>query len=113
MPITTTETRTVILAVANTRTGTADLIGTSAAAGVFAITGANSSAFSILLPTSVSITGPGTAMNITSWVHDAGASPTTDGTGLATLKVGATLTLSANQTAGSYTGNYDVVINYN
>ena len=107
-------TRTVILAVDNSRTGTADLIGSDGAAGVFAVTGANSTPFSILLPTDVTIIKTGGAdMHITSWVHDNGNNPTTSGAGAATIKVGATLTLNIGQAAGIYTGNYDVTINYN
>jgi Domain of unknown function (DUF4402) len=83
------------------------------AAGVFNVTGAGTLSYSITLPADGTVTlgGAGTAMAVNGFNHDAGGAPALTG-GTASFNVGATLTINANQTAGAYTGNYDVTVNY-
>jgi hypothetical protein len=93
--------------------------GTVTAAS-FGITGANGYAFGFTLPTSVLLTIAGggstmTANNFTSNLAGAGSgSSTLSNTGVATLIVGATLNVTAAQTAGTYISPaFDVTVNYN
>ena len=51
-------------------------------------------------------------MSIAGFNHDLGATPVLDGTGNATLNVGAVLTVGAAQAAGAYTGTFDVTVVY-
>ncbi len=83
----------------------------SPAAGTFTASGDASTAVTISF-TSGSLTGPGTAMTLDSLVHDAGGTPTTDGSGDLTFNVGADLSVNATQATGSYTGTYTVTVNY-
>ena len=83
----------------------------SPAAGTFTASGDASTAVTISF-TNGSLTGPGTAMTLNNFTHDAGGSPTTNGTGDLTFNVGADLVVGANQTAGAYSGTYTVTVNY-
>lgn len=105
---------TVVVSNASVRTTTGGVgaLGGTPAAAVFNVTGQGTNAFSITLPTTVSLTGPGTAMNVTTFNHNAGASPAL-AAGAKTVNVGATLGVGANQTAGTYSGTYTVSVNYN
>ncbi len=51
-------------------------------------------------------------MNITGFNHNLGETSCTDGTGNATLNVGAVLNVGAKQAAGVYTGTFDVTVVY-
>ena len=111
---------TVVLAPAGTRTSTGGVTlpataGTVAAAE-FNVTGANDYTFSITLPsTSHEIKSGSNTMSVTDFT----STPTTTGalsaTGSATVKVGATLNVSAGQAAGTYTSvtPFEVTVNYN
>lgn len=105
---------TVVLSTAGARsvTGGVATLGTGGVAAVFAVTGQGNNAFSISLPTSVNLSGPGTDMTVSSFNHNAGASPALSG-GSKTVNVGATLGVGANQVAGAYSGTYTVTVNYN
>ncbi len=109
---------TVILATDGSRTtsgGTTVLAGGPGAAASFNVTGEGTNTYSITLPGSVSLTGPGPAMTANTFV----SLPATTGTltaGAQTLLVGATLAVddSATQTAGVYTSAaFTVTVNYN
>ncbi len=111
-------TGTVILATDGSRTtsgGTIILAGGPGAAASFNVTGEGSNTYSITLPASTSLTGPGPAMTANTFV----SLPATTGTltaGAQTLLVGATLAVddSATQTAGVYTSAaFTVTVNYN
>lgn len=108
---------TVILAADDSRTTTGGAtlftVGAPAKAGVFGITGTPNATFAITLPSTVSITGLGTPMNITNWVSDLGATNTIQNDGTKPLVVSATLNVGASQAAGTYTGSYAVTVNYN
>jgi len=81
------------------------------AAGAFTASGDATTAVTISF-TAGSLTGPGTAMTLNNFTHDAGGSPTTDGTGDLTFNVGADLVTNAVQTSGAYSGTYTVTVNY-
>lgn len=91
--------------------------GTVSAAS-FDVTGFASSTFSITLPGSITLSrsGGGT-MTVSSFVSDplVASGGLLDASGNATVKVGGTLTVAANQTAGTYTNSSDltVTVNYN
>jgi hypothetical protein len=83
----------------------------SPAAGTFTASGDASTAVTISF-TAGSLTGPGTAMTLNNFTHDAGGSPATDGTGDLTFNVGADLAVNASQASGAYSGTYTVTVNY-
>jgi hypothetical protein len=105
---------TVVISTAGARsvTGGVGELGGSPAAASFSVTGEGNNAFSISLPSSASLTGPGTAMTVNAIAHNAGGTPSLSG-GSRTFSVGATLNVGASQTAGAYTGTYSVTVSYN
>ena len=111
---------TVVLAPAGTRTSTGGVTlpataGTVAAAE-FNVTGANNYTFSITLPsTSHEIKSGSNTMSVTGFTSTPTPTGTLSATGSATVKVGATLNVSAGQAAGTYTSvtPFEVKVNYN
>ena len=111
---------TVVLAPAGTRTSTGGVTlpataGTVAAAE-FNVTGANNYTFSITLPsTSHEIKSGSNTMSVTGFTSTPTPNGTLSATGSATVKVGATLNVSAGQAAGTYTSvtPFEVTVNYN
>ena len=105
------------LAPVRTITGGVTLMpGGSITAAAFTVTGLADATYSITLPASASLTGPGAPMTADVFV----SSPTVAAGGLLTggtqtLYVGATLNVAAAQTAGSYTtpAVFTVTVNYN
>ena len=89
------------------------------AAGVaasFTVAGEANRAFVITLPAdgTVSLISGANSMAANIFVHSAGATPTLSGAGAAAFTVGATLSVAANQAAGSYTSaNFPVTVSYN
>ncbi len=83
----------------------------SPAAGTFTASGDASTAVTISF-TAGSLTGPGTAMTLNNFTHDAGVTPTTDGVGDLTFNVGGDLVVNAAQASGAYSGTYTVTVNY-
>ena len=83
---------------------------------VFDVTGEGTSGFSISIPSSpITLTGSVSgSMTVSDFLADLGASSTLVG-GTKTLKVKATLNVSAGQVAGTYTNASDlfVTVNYN
>jgi len=116
-------TKTVILATSGTRTGTATTatIGTAASAARFDVTGTANATYSITVPSdgTVTLTGPGTDMPVSSFVSALSAGGANVGTGTLSsggaqsVYVGATLTIGIAQTSGVYSGTYDVTVAYN
>ncbi len=103
---------TVTMTVGGTRTGDAnvELLSTdTGAVGEFAVTGEGTSTFSTTLDSTVLLTGTGTDMSST-LVDNA---PTALTAGAATINVGGVLSVGANQTAGSYTGTFNMTVAYN
>ena len=111
---------TVVLAPAGTRTSTGGVtlpatVGTVAAAE-FTVSGANDYTFSITLPsTSHEIKSGSNTMSVTGFTSTPTPTGTLSATGSATVKVGATLNVSAGQAAGTYTSvtPFEVTVNYN
>ena len=111
---------TVVLAPAGTRTSTGGVTlpataGTVAAAE-FNVTGANDYTFSITLPsTSHEIKSGSNTMSVTNFTSTPTLTGTLSAAGSATVKVGATLNVSAGQAAGTYTSvtPFEVTVNYN
>jgi hypothetical protein len=83
----------------------------SPAAGTFTDSGDASTAVTISF-TAGSLTGPGTAMTLNNFTHDAGGTPTTDALGDLTFNVGADLGVNLTQASGAYSGTYTVTVNY-
>lgn len=101
--------------------GTAKVSTITGAAGAvkpatFTVKGESGSTFAVTLPANDVVTiGNGTntmkVKDFTSNLADAAAATLTGGTN--TFNVGATLVVGANQTAGDYTGTFNVIVNYN
>jgi spore coat protein U-like protein len=95
--------------------------GAAASAASFTVTGSAGYQYTVSLPADdiVTLSDGGTnSMAVNSFNFLATNNNATTGTGILTggsdiLKVGATLLVSANQAAGSYTGTFDVTVNYN
>ena len=79
---------------------------------IFSVTGQENQSFKVTLPANVSIKSGENSMNITGFNHNLGEYPALDGTGNATLNVGAVLNVGAPQAAGVYTGTFDVTVAY-
>jgi hypothetical protein len=78
----------------------------------FAVTGAPSHNFSITLGAStITLTGPSGSMNL-SLTSSLGTLSTFSGAGTATLNLGGTLNVAANQAEGDYTGTLTVTVAY-
>lgn len=89
--------------------------GSTPAAASFSVTGAPSNTYAITLPASTTLTGPGAAMTVDTFVSnpDATGSGTLSALGAQTLLVGATLHVGVSQTAGAYSGTFNVSVDYN
>jgi hypothetical protein len=107
-----------VLAPVRSATGGCTLPATTGtvSAAAFTVTGQTGFTYSITLPASASLTGPGPAMTANAFV----STPTVLAGGLLTggtqtLYVGATLNVAAAQTAGVYTTAtaFTVTVNYN
>ena len=94
----------------NVRTCSAGLACVGAAQrGTFDVVGANGYTVAITVAASTSLTGPGTAMALA--LNPSATTVAATGTAQ-TFYVGGTLTVGAAQTAGTYTGTYNVSANY-
>lgn len=83
-------------------------------AGSFLVAGEPNVQVNITLPTSVTLNGSnGGTMTVTNFVALPGStSATLNASGNVTLKVGANLNVGAAQKNGTYTGTYNVIVNY-
>lgn len=90
-------------------------ISSTVSSAQFTVNGTPDQAYTITLPTGVvSLTGPAlsTPMTLNAWTTDIpGLSGTLTG-GTQTFKVGATLNVGGGQMSGSYTGSFDVTVDY-
>ncbi len=94
--------------------GDATLVsGGTIQAGSFDVTGAASTGYDVTLPASITITAGANNMTVNTFVSSVGASSTLSGAGAETFTVGADLQVGATQAAGSYTGTFNVTVNYN
>ncbi len=104
----------VTLSPSGTRTGSNVVLSsmTLGNAASFNITGYANANFTIALPSSVTLTGPGTAMTLSNFTSSLGTSSTLSAKGTRTLGVGGTLAIAANQIPGVYSGSFSVTVNY-
>jgi hypothetical protein len=80
-------------------------------AACFSITGTAGTSYSISLPNSVTLSGPGSnTMTVNNFTDN--SSETLNNSGAGTFYVGATLHIGAQQTKGSYSGSFNVSVNY-
>ncbi len=96
-------------------TSNVSLVSGSTNAASFTVSGAASTAYSITLPlnNTVTIDSGGDSMDVNSFTSDPSGTGTLSAGGADTLNVGATLEVGANQPAGTYTGTFDVTVEYN
>ncbi|MFY7707422.1 MAG: DUF4402 domain-containing protein [Flavobacteriales bacterium] len=110
---------TVVIATdgARTSTGGVTLIeaGNVSNAASFDVNGLADASFTIEVPASIVIETAGGAdqMTVDNFVSSLGADSVLDANGEASLNVGATLNVSAQQAAGLYSGSFDVIVAYN
>jgi hypothetical protein len=110
---------TVVIAVDGSRTSTGGVTlieaGNVSNAASFDVTGLADASFTIEVPTSIVIETEGGAdqMTVDNFISSLGADSVLDVNGEATLEVGATLNVSAQQAAGLYSGSFDVIVAYN
>lgn len=93
--------------------GAAALGPTSGTAAQFTVTGEANAAYVLSLPTTaVSLNSPtGDTMSVDSFIND--GTGALNGGGTEIVSVGATLHVGAKQVPGSYSGTFDVTVNYN
>ncbi len=77
----------------------------------FTAAGEGNQAYTISLPSSATLTGPGTAMTLDTFTDD-NPSPSLPPAGSETFNVGGTLHVGASQAAGAYSGSISVTVNY-
>ena len=103
----------VVLSPGGTRTGPATYsFDGPSRPGQFTVVGTPNAAVAISFSSGDAISGPGPAMALGSFTHNAGAAPTLNGAGTLSLAVGATMTVGPAQPYGTYAGSYTVVVNY-
>lgn len=105
---------TVVVTAAGVGSDTGDvtlLTGSTNSADSFSVTGDANRSFSITTGGGTVSDGSGNDMNFTT--SPSASSDTLSGTGTSSFTVGGTLTVGANQAAGSYTGSYDATVTYN
>ena len=90
-----------------------DLLGGVPSAASFDVTGDGNANYSITLPSSTTLSSGGDTMTVDTFTDNAGASPKLPPGGSETFNVGATLNVGATQAAGTYSGTFDVTVNYN
>lgn len=90
-----------------------ELAGDIASEAVFTVTGEGNAAYSVTLPTSMTLTSGPNSVIVDGFNHDGGGTPTIGGGGSRDLSIGATLNIGANQLSGTYTGSYTITVNYN
>ncbi len=80
--------------------------------GEFTVTGDGGAAFTITLPASITLSGPGADMTVDTFTTNPASPTTIIFTGEREVRVGATLHVGAFQAAGSYTGPYTITVEY-
>lgn len=82
----------------------------------FTITGSTLATYTIQLPANdtIMLTGPGIDMAVNDFISTpSGAGGQLDASGTQILNVGATLLVGSGQASGDYTGNFNVIVEYN
>ncbi len=88
-----------------------DLVGGTPSAASFDVTGDSGANYSVILPSSATLTSGANTMTVDTFTDDTGPNPKLTG-GSDTFNVGATLNVGAAQAAGSYSGTFPVTVNY-
>jgi hypothetical protein len=107
---------TVVVSSAGSRTKSGGVFlspSDTGGAASFDVTGEPNATYSITLPTSVSLVSGSNSMSLDTFTSDLGATGTLSALGAQTMNVGGTLTVAANQAAGSYAGSFNVSVDYN
>ena len=112
-PFSTSGTLTVSTSGATTPINVTEMAGGTVSEGVFTVTGEGGAAFSITLPSSTTLSSGANSMTVNNFQHDAGTTPTLAGGGSRDVSIGATLNVGPDQSNGTYTGTYNVTVNYN
>ncbi len=87
--------------------------GASRSPGTFSVSGEASTLYTFNLPSSVTLTGSsGGTMTAALSFSSGSSSRTLDTAGSETVTINGTLTVPANQTAGTYIGSYSVTVAY-
>jgi hypothetical protein len=80
----------------------------------FIVGGQGNSAFTIGLPTDITITSSSNTMHVTTFLSSLTSnSGTLNSSGVSSFYVGATLNVNATQASGLYSGTFNVTVNYN
>ena len=93
--------------------------GTAASNATYNVSGNPSTTYALTLPANITVTSGANTMTISSVLARFNAAAadavtsTLDGTGADSFSVGGTLTVPAAQSAGAYTGTFDVTVAYN
>jgi hypothetical protein len=110
---------TVVISTAGARSATgAVVLSTTDAGGAasFSVSGDANATYAVTLPNAATITHSvdnTKTMSIGTFTSNPSGTGTLSGAGAQTLSVGATLTVGNAQTVGSYTGTFDVSVEYN
>lgn len=108
---------TVTLSPDGTRTGSNVILSSTAEgnAASFNLNGNAGSSFTVSLPSSATLIGPGASiMHMNSFSTNlTGTNIFGVGGSVTTLKIGGILTVGANQAFGPYYGNFNLFVNYN
>jgi hypothetical protein len=110
----TTSAGSVVISTAGARSGTnvsLSSLNTGGAAG-FSVTGDTTATYTITLPSSATLSGPGTSMTISNFTSNPSGTGTLSG-GAGTIAVGGTLAVNASQASGAYSGSFSVSVDYN
>ncbi len=78
----------------------------------FTVTGIPNSAVSLSFSITNSLSGPGQDITLQSFRHDVGTTPSLDANGILDINLGADLMINANQANGTYTGTYQMTVDY-
>jgi len=81
-------------------------------AALFSVTGEPSTAYSITLPSSISITNGAQSMTVSSFTSNPTPGGVLSAGGSQSLQVGATLAVGTNQAVGNYSGTFSVTVAY-
>lgn len=107
---------TVVMSTASARSATGAVVLSTVDAGgaaSFSIGGDANATYAITLPSSATISSGGNDMTVGTFTSNPSGTGTLSGAGAQTLLVGGTLTVSNAQAVGSYTGTFDVSVEYN
>ncbi len=103
----------VIISTTGGVTGTKTQVsGGTTSAAELTVSGAANETYSITVPTTTTLTGPGTALNVTGLNHNSTGNLDAT-TGEETVNIGGTLTVPGGQTIGAYSGTISVTVSYN